>query len=80
MEVFDLVYWFRLNIFTNKISDLLLLLENERAESRESYPHNDITNEYSMMLDWFTYFIVVVFPLLGTSEELIRDSKKVVIL
>ena len=51
MEVFDLVYWFRLNIFTNKISDLLLPLENERAESRESYPHNDITNEYSMMLD-----------------------------
>ena len=49
MEVFDFVYCFRQNIFTSKISNLLLPLRAEGAEGaggRESYPTNDIPNKY----------------------------------
>ena len=41
--MFDFVYCFILNIFTSKISDLLLPLGTEGARGRESYPRNDIT-------------------------------------
>ena len=47
LEVFDFVYCFKLNIFTRKISNLLLPLGNEGAEGaggRESHPTNDIPN------------------------------------
>ena len=40
------VYCFRLNIFTNKISDLLLPFGTEGAGGCESYLPNDITNKY----------------------------------
>ena len=79
LEVFDFVYCFRLNTFTNKISDLLLPLGTERAGGRESYPPNDIGNKYiydAFFNDLFIYFVIVVFPFFGTSEVLIRDSQK----
>ena len=46
MGVFDFVYCFRPNIFTNKISDLLLPLGTEGAGGRQSYTPNDIINKY----------------------------------
>ena len=65
---------FRLNTFTNKVSNLLLRLGAEWAGGFESYPTSEIPNKYIYDVffnDLFTYFIVVVFPLFGNSKELI---------
>ena len=74
------VYCFRLDTFTSKISDFLSPFGAARAGGRESYPPDDITNKYIhdflFINDLFIYFTVVVFQLLGTSEELIRDSQR----
>ena len=36
-----------------------------------------LTNIYIIFFnDLFIYFVVVVFPLFGTSEDLVRDSKR----
>ena len=70
------VYCFRLNTFKSKISDFLSPFGAERAGGRESYPPDDITNDSLFINDLFIYFTVVVSQLLGTSEELIRDSQR----
>ena len=67
--VFDFVYCFRLNIFTSKISYLLLPLGAEGAGSREFFQPNDITNKYiydaflmiylSILLLLFFHFLVL---------------------
>ena len=57
----------------------MLPLGAERVENRESYPTNDIPNEYiydAFSTILFISFVVVVFPLIGTSKELIRDSQR----
>ena len=44
--------------------------------SRESHSINNIPNNYiydAFLMTLFVYFIVVVFPLFGTSRELISD-------
>ena len=43
------------------------------------YTTNDIPNKYIYMIffnDLFIYFVVVVFPLFGASEDLVRDSQR----
>ena len=58
---------------------MLLSLGAEGAGDCESYPNNDIPNKYTddaFFNDLFTYFIVVVFPLFGTSKELIRELQR----
>ena len=76
--MFDFVFCFRLNIFTSKISNLLLSLGDKRAEgtrSSECYAQSII---YSINIskitfnDLFVYFVVVVFPLFGASIDLIN--------
>ena len=77
--VFDFVYCFILNIFKSKIPDLLLPLGTEGARGHESYPPNDVTNKHifdAFLMIFFIYFVVAVFPLFGTSEELTSDSQK----
>ena len=67
------------NIFTSKISNLLLPLGAEAVRSRESYPTNDISNKYiydAFIMSLFIYFLVVVFTLFGNSNELIKDSRR----
>ena len=67
---------FILNIFTNKVSNLLLLLGAEGAGGFESQPTSEIPNKYHVFCDLFIYFVVVVFSLFGTSKELFRDSQR----
>ena len=80
MEVLDFVCCFRLNIFTSKISNLLLpwIGEAEGAGGRESYPTNDIPNKYICDAFLIIYLsILLLFVLLfGTSKKLIRDSRR----
>ena len=80
MEVLDFVCCFRLNIFTSKISNLLLpwIEEAEGTGGRESYPTNDIPNKYICDAFLIIYLsILLLFVLLfGTSKKLIRDSRR----
>ena len=72
-KVFDFVYCFRLNVFTSKISNLLLPCGLKGLEAVNlTQPINISTMLFN---DLFIYF-VVVFPLFGTSKELIRDSQR----
>ena len=73
-----LFFVFRLNIFTSKISNLLLPLGSKRPGSLNltqpvRYPIN-----ISMMLfyDLSICFVVAAFSLFGTSKVLIGDSQR----
>ena len=66
-EVFDFVYCFRLNIFTSKISNLLLPLGVEEVRSRESYPTNDIPNKYICDAFLMIYLSVLLFLVIRRS-------------
>ena len=54
-------YSFRLNIFTHKISDLLLPLGTEGAWDRESCLPNDITNKYIYNALLIVYLSILLF-------------------
>ena len=57
-----MVFCFRLNIFTSKTSNLLLLLEAEEPEGAggcESYPTSEISNKYI-----YDAFLMIYLPIL----------------
>ena len=72
-KVFDFVFFcFRLDIFTNKISNLLLPL-GATAQNLD-VPNQYRINTFMMLFnDLFIYF-GVAFPLFGASNDLIKDS------
>ena len=73
------VYCFRLNIFTIKISNLLLHLRAERVGGCKSYATNYIPSkhiyDYFLMI-YLSILLLLFFPLFATSKELIRDSRR----
>ena len=75
--MFDFVYCFRINIFTSKISNLLLPLIAEGVVAVNHtqpmiYPI-DISETFLMI---YLSIFVAVFLLFGTSKELVRDSQR----
>ena len=50
---------FRLNIFTNKVSNLLLLLRAKGAGGFESYPTSEIPHKYT-----YDYFLMMCLSIL----------------
>ena len=74
-----LFFVFRLNIFTIKVSNLLLPLGAEGAGGFESYPTSEIPNKYIydvFLITYFSIFVAVVFSFFDTSKELIGDSQR----
>ena len=71
-DVFDFVYCCRLNIFTSKISDLLLPLEDEGNGGREFFQPNGITNKY--IYDAFLMIYLSILLLLFLKSLVLQRS------
>ena len=55
---------FRMNIFTSKVSNLLLLLGAEGAGGLESYPTSEIPNKYiydAFLMIYFSILLLLFF-------------------
>ena len=75
LAVAERFFCFRLNIFTSKVSNLLLSLEAEDAGVREyTQPIIYPMNISMMMFNLFCCFCFLIFPF-GASKDLIRDSQ-----
>ena len=74
-----LFFVFRLNIFTSKVSNLLLPLGGEGTWSFESYPTSEIPNKYiydAFLMIYLSILLLLFFAPFGTSKELIGDLQR----
>ena len=78
-----LFFVFRLNIFTSKVSNLLLPLETEEAGAFESYPTSEIPNKYiydNFSMFYLSILLLFLFLVLHRSYLKIRKGCNSVVL
>ena len=74
-----LFFVFRLNIFTSKVSNLLLRLGTEGFGGFESYPTSETPNiciYYAFLMIYLSILLLLFFAPFGTSKELIGDLQR----